>query len=379
METQQSPGRGDLVPTIGGQQAFIPLPLPAAVDLPLSIIYELDLATRAVATLSGVGETLANPHLLISPFLNREAVSSSAIEGTQASISDLFMFEAASRESPDVREVANYVLAFERGQELLERLPISVRLVNQVHETLMRGVRGGEWLPGEPRKEQVWIGAPGTPIEQARFIPARPDRILDCLADWERFVNEESQLPPLIRCAMMHYQFEAIHPYMDGNGRVGRLLIALFLMASGVLPKPLLYLSAFFQRNRSAYYGHLNAVSASNEWDGWFEFFLKGVTEQANDALLRSRRVRDLHDKYRRRLQDTRAPANALRLLDALFANPYTSAPRTSELLAITPEGARKLLERLREAGILEFHSGVSPRLYVARELLNLIEAPVAV
>jgi Fic family protein len=305
-----------------GQSAFVVEKLPRAVNLEPALVYRLDVASRAVATLAGVGETLANPHLLITPFLRREAVSSSAIEGTQASISDLFLFEASRHESGDVREVANYVRAFEHGQQLLLSLPISVRLINQIHETLMRGVRGQEMSPGRIRQEQFWIGAPGTPVQEARLIPAHPDHILDCLSDWEKFVNEESKIPPLIRCAMMHYQFEAIHPYRDGNGRVGRLLISLFLTATGVLPKPLLYLSAC--------------------------------------------------------LQERKESANALRLLDALFQNPYTSAPAAAGLLSITQEGARRLLDRLTKSGIIEYYSGSWPKLYVARQLLNEIEAPVA-
>ncbi|MPZ24270.1 MAG: Fic family protein, partial [Dehalococcoidia bacterium] len=279
--------RGRPVPTIGNQLAFLVNDLPRQTDLSARLVYLLDEASRAVAMLAGVGETLPNPHLLITPFLRREAVSSSAIEDTQASISDLFLYEAAGRDAGDAREVANYVKAFIHGEQLLEALPLSVRLINQVHATLLTGVRGEDKSPGQIRNDQVWIGRPGTPIEEARFVPAPPNYIADCLADWERFVNESPEIPPLICCAMMHYQFEAIHPYRDGNGRVGRLLIALFLKATGVLPTPLLYLSDFFERNRTTYYERLNDISSSGSWDDWFAFFLDGVVEQAGDAIAR--------------------------------------------------------------------------------------------
>lgn len=379
IELKDSPC-GGLVPTEQGQWAFVPDPLPRHVDLSSSLIYLLDEASRAVATLAGVGETLPNPHLLIRPFLRREAVLSSKIEGTQASISELFMFEAsgAQRDPRDAREVANYVHALELGLELLNELPLCIRLINRVHQRLLLGVRGEQAVPGELRTGQVWIAPLGTPIHEARFIPPPANLVPDLLADWERYVNEDLRIPPLVQCALMHYQFEAIHPYFDGNGRIGRLLIILFLCTKQVLPTPLLYLSAYFERNRDAYYDRLYDVSSTGNWQAWLEFFLEGVAQQARDAVVRSRRVRQLQQRYRDLLQERHESGNAFSLLDELFANPFMTAPRASAVLGLTPAGARRVLERLAQTGIVEYVSGAWPRLYVARELLQAIENPEA-
>ena len=371
---------GHLVPTVNSQQAYVPDPLPRQVPLSPSLVYRLDAASRAVGTLAGAGETIPNPRLLIQPFIRREAVLSSRIEGTQASISDLFLYEASGRQRSqgDVAEVVNYVHALEGGIRLLDELPISVRLVNQVHSALMRGVRGADQRPGELRSDQVWIGTSGMPIEESRYIPPPAHLVRDLLADWELFVNDSFEMPPLIRCALMHYQFEAIHPYLDGNGRIGRLLVVLFLCASGVLPTPLLYLSAYFERDREKYYNQLLQVSLTGNWEPWLVYFLDGLAEQARDSLVRTRRVRALVDRHRRLLQDRRESGNALQLLDELSAGPFMTAPVAAYLLGVTNAGARGILGRLVDAGILEEYPDSWPRLYVARELLDVIEAPTA-
>ena len=371
---------GTLVPTIGGQKAFIPHRLPNNIALDSSIIYLLDEASRAVAMLSGVGETIPNPNLLIRPFLRREAVLSSRIEGTQASISDLFLHEASGirHAKGDVFEVANYARALEHGIERLEELPICVRLINEVHTVLLRGVRGGDKRPGEFRPSQVWIGTPGTPIEEARFIPPPPQNIPDLMADLERFINEETLMPPLVRCALIHYQIETIHPYVDGNGRIGRLLIPLFLKSKQILSKPLLYLSAYFEADRQKYYDELFNTSKTGNWNSWLKYFLKGVAEQAVDALLRTRRVRELHEKYRELLQGRRESGNTLRLLDQLFMSVVITAPLAALSLDVTPAGSRRILERLEEAGVVDVIEGSRPRIYVARKLLEIIESPTA-
>ena len=371
---------GRLVPTVDGQLAFVPSPLPRRFDLSTPLVAQLDKATLTVGTLAGVGETLPNPHLLITPFLRREAVVSSRIEGTQASVSDVFIYEASDERgvAPDAREVLNYVRALEYGMHMLNELPISVRLANLVHGRLLEGVRGEEKRPGELRQIQNWIGSAGTNIGDARFVPPPPDLVPELLADWERFLNEELEMPPLVQCALMHYQFEAIHPYVDGNGRIGRLLIILFLYARRVLPKPLLYLSDYFERNRDAYMDHLYRISATGEWEPWLSFFLTGVAQQATDALERSRRIRQLQDQYRTLLQQKKESANAFRLLDSLFANPYITAPGAARALDVTHAGAQGIIDRLIAAGVLRPLTGHWPRLYVAEELLRAIEEPLA-
>ena len=372
---------GRLVPSVRGQSAFVPNPLPRHIQPSMPLMHSLDEASSAVATLAGVGETIPNPHLLIHPFMRREAVLSSRIEGTQASISDLFQYEASGSRRPrgDVEEVANYVEALDHGLNLLAELPISVRLINQVHSVLMRGVRGGEKRAGELRDGQVWIGSAGAPIEEARYVPPPADLVRDLLFDWERFVNECDTLRPLFQCAMMHYQFEAIHPYLDGNGRIGRLLVTLFLCAKKILPTPLLYLSAYFERDRNAYYDQLFRLSATGDWESWIIYFLQGVAEQAHDALLRVRRVRALHEQKRQVLLERRESANALLLLDEIFARPVMTAGEAARLLDVTPAGARRILERLEQAGIVVEGIGNKwPKLYIATDLLHVIEAPTA-
>ncbi len=378
-QLEQSPA-GYLVPTDEGQRAFVPYPLPREVQLSSPTVYLLDEASRAVATLAGVGETTPNPQLLLRPFLRREAVLSSRIEGTQALLSDVFQFEASGgeRDYRDAREVWNYVRALERGAEMLADLPLCVRLVNEVHECLMANARGEDKRPGQLRDMQVYIAPEGGRIGDARFIPPPASYVPDLLADWERYLNEDIQVPPLIRCALMHYQFEAIHPYMDGNGRLGRLLIMLFLREQRVLPDPLLYLSVYFERKRNEYYDHLLQVSVSGDWEPWLTFFLSGVVEQAQDATDRLRQIRDLQEQYRLHLQALNASGNLLRLGDELFANPYMRVSTATRLLGITPQGARGILDRLVASGIVEHIPGSRPRLYLARELLTLIEAPLA-
>ena len=355
--------------------AFVPDPLPREMPLSPPLVLQLDSATRAVATLAGVGETIPNPDLLVLPFTRREAVLSSRIEGTQASLSDVFRYEASGQRRPrgDVLEVHNYVRALNEGLLLLDTLPISVRLLNRTHQVLMHGVRGEDKRPGQFRDAQNWIGPDGAAISDARYIPPPPHAIWDGIGDLERFANEDLAIPPLVACGMLHYQFEAIHPYTDGNGRIGRLLIILYLSAKKVLPTPLLYMSAYFERDRGQYYDQLLALSSTGDWETWLAYFLHGVHEQATDALERTRRIRRLRDRYHELLTDRHESGNALRLVDELFAAPYMPAPRAARLLGVTNPGARGILDRLVEAEILVFIPDAWPRLYVADELLETI------
>ena len=345
---------GSLVPTVAGQRAFVPNPLPRELNLSSELVGLLDRASRAIARLDGVGETIQNPNLaigypMIRHMIRREAVLSSRIEGAVASLSDVFAYEAGGRQSDagDVREVVDYAVALEWGIRALEDLPISLRLVDQIHARLLDGVRGDSMRTGEFRRKQVWIGPPRSAIGQARFVPPPHERLRDLFLDWEIFANEPLDMPPLVRCALMHYQFEAIHPYEDGNGRTGRLLIMLFLIASGVLSSPLLHLSAYFERDRQLYYDELLAMSAGGDWERWLSYFSTGVLQESRDAAARIRRFRDLRDGYREVLQQRRAPGNALRLVDELFANPIITARGAANALDISMPGARGVLNRL--------------------------------
>ena len=366
---------GHLIEAEAGVLAFLPAPLPRILQFDPETVYVLDGASRAGAELSGAGETLPNPYLLIEPFLRREAVLSSRIEGTQASLPDVYVFEASGKaRTPDTREVANYVRALGEGQQRLATLPISTGLIRELHATLMDGVRGDDKRPGELRDRQVYIAAQGVSIAEARFVPPPHRMFPGLLADWEQFVHDDGPLPPLIRCALMHYQFETIHPFNAGNGRIGRLLIPLFLIERDVLSTPLLYVSAYFERERSAYYDHLYAVSASGNWRPWLHYFLRGVTEIAIDAAHRVKALRDLHEEYRRRLQAAHASANASRLVEELLVWPVISAPIVANILGVTPAGARLVIERLRAAGILSPLDHGRPQLYAAQEILDLLE-----
>lgn len=356
-----------------GVFALVPPPLPRRLPLDESLTLALDEASRAVAELAGVARSLPNPALLTAPFLRREAVLSSRIEGTQASLSDVYAFEVGGAAHADSHEVANYVRALERGRALLAELPICGRLINEMHAVLLDGVRGGDQRPGEQRDIQVWIGVEGTPIEDATYVPPPHERIPELLADWERFLHEETLLPPLVRCALMHYQFEAIHPFRDGNGRIGRLLISLFLIETGLLPLPLLYLSAYFERERERYYAHLQRVSTDGDWHGWLAFFLAGVKQEGADAIRRVDAVHALRETYRSALQQSRASGNTLQLVDHLFVQPVVTVASAAAVLGVTSAGARNILVRLVGDGVLT-EVDTYPRLYVATGILATLE-----
>lgn len=364
---------GRLEETTNGALAFVPAPLPRLLELSPERVYQLDEASRAVATLAGAGETLPNPRLLITPFMRREALLSSRIEGTRASVSDVYAAEATGRPHGDADEVVNYVRALELGIERLAELPICTRLVLELHAELLTGVRGQDKRPGELRDLQVWIGPEDSPIEAAHFVPPPPGYVADLMSEWEAFVHDEAAMPPLVRSALMHQHFETIHPFRDGNGRIGRLLIPLLLIERDVLRSPLLYLSAYFEAHRQAYYDHLSRVRETGEWDPWLDFFLSGVAEQSRDAVQRTRALRDLQDEYRQRLLAASASANALLLADELFLSPVVTYRMVAERLSITVPGARLVVRKLVEASVISPFTETSPRLFAARELLELL------
>lgn len=377
-----SSGRIILVP--GGYWAFVPKPLPPTITWTTELIAALSEADRAVGELAGLGRMLPNPHLLIRPFLRREAVLSSRIEGTRASLADVYAYEAVQMrlwenvDADDVREVINYVRALEYGLSRLEELPVSLRLIRELHAVLMKGVRGGSRAPGEFRRTQNWIGPPGCTVQEAVFVPPPVSELPAALDSFERFLHEETSLPPLIRAAMAHYQFEAIHPFLDGNGRLGRMLIVLLLCAWGVLPQPLLYVSAYFEANREVYYDCLQAVSTRGDWERWFVFFLKGIETQARDAVQRARKLQDLQKDYRERLERLRLPATALRVVDFLFERPLLNVSQVARHLGVTYQTANNHVKLLEKEGILQ-RAGQRRRnqLFVAAEVLAVIDEPL--
>lgn len=362
-----------------GYWAFVPNLLPPDLSLTWELAGEISAADRGVSELAGIGRTLPNPYLLIRPFMHREAVLSSRIEGTQASLSDLYFFEAASvPPSPqsDVREVANYVRAMEHGLQRLKDLPVSLRLLREVHEKLMEGIAGDHLTPGEFRRSQNWIGPAGCTLNDATFVPPPQEELMSSLGELEKFWHAPSPLPLLVRLAMIHYQFEAIHPFLDGNGRIGRLLLTLLLVSENVLPQPMLYLSAFFERNRDEYYRHLLAVSQDGQWAEWISFFLRGVAEQSRDAVQRSEKLLDLWNRYRKQLQTTRSSASALKLVDDLFRRPYLTVSSAASVLGVTFRAASLNVAKLVRAGILKELPGRKyGRIFRAREILEVLDA----
>ena len=340
----------------GGYWAYYPTPLPRGVDYSNELVRRLDEATGALHGLGGVGRLLPNPNLLIAPYVRLEAVLSSRIEGTQSDVADLLRYEAGDDEGmgdlrDDVQEVRNYITALDHGIERLRNgFPLSLRLLRESHERLMTGVRGSHATPGEFRRSQNWIG--GSSPSDAAFVPPPVPAMTEALDDLERFLHDRS-LPLLIHLAMAHYQFEVIHPFLDGNGRLGRLLIPLVLIERDVLPQPLLYLSVFFERNRNQYYDLLMATSRTGDLVPWIRFFLRGVTEQANDAEERAVRLVELQSAVRRELLAERAPMSAVRTAELLFSTPYISASSLAKDLDVTFPTAQSAIDLLVARGNL--------------------------
>ena len=367
---------GNLVPTISGQMAFAPGVLPPSMIWTPELVGYLSDADRAVGELNGIGLNLPNPHLLIEPFTRREAVLSSRIEGTQSQIKDLYLFDIEPQKDgpPDVQEVTNYVNALNYGLERIKELPISVRFACELHQILMKDVRGQHQAPGKLRRDQNWVGPAGCPIELATYIPPPPSKLGEILSLWEKFIHLPPTLPALIRLAMVHYQFEAVHPFCDGNGRIGRLLITIQLCSEGILHEPLLYLSAYFEHNRNAYYRHLLKVSTEGRWTDWILFFLEGVREQSKDAFERARRLLDLKEEFHKILHTSQRSALQLKLVDELFVNPFLTTTRAVKILNVTPAAAQGNINKLIKAGILREITGRKKyRIYLAEEIMRTI------
>jgi len=373
---------GKVIKTDRDYSVFIPHSLPPEIKYSTELINLLAEANRHLGNLNGVGVLLPNPNLLIVPYMRREAVLSSKIEGTQTSLSDLFYFEAARREEQkveaqktDVLEVVNYVKAMDYGLKRLKELPICLRLMREIHEILMKDVRGQHLTPGEFRRSQNWIGPAGCTLNDAAFIPPPVHEMQEALGELEKFLHNRDSIPGLIQCALIHYQFEAIHPFLDGNGRIGRLIITLFLCEREFLGYPMLYLSAFFEKNRREYYDRLISVSQRGEWEEWVNFFLQAIIVQSKDAAENSKAILGLLENYRGRVQEKRTSIYVTKLLDELFKNPYVSIPRAAIKLKTSFHTAKAAIEKLKKVNILvEITDKRRGKVYCAKELLNLLE-----
>lgn len=356
---------GDYRPQPQGYRAFIPAPLPPrpAVQLEGALQSLLSRADIALGRLAGSIETLPHPDLFVFMYVRKEAVLSSQIEGTQSSLQDVLAAEAAlfSPTRPrDVIEVLNYVRAMNYGLERLAVLPVSVRLIREIHSELLSGVRGSNLTPGELRLSQNWIGPAGCTLNEATFVPPPHTELPAALGALEHFLHAKDDLPLLIKIGLAHAQFETIHPFLDGNGRVGRLLITLLLCEKQVLPKPVLYLSHYFKLHRQSYYDHLQAIRDRGSFEEWLAFFLRGVVEVSAEATVTVQRILRLREEHRNVIADRlgRAAGNGHRILEHLYLHPIVSVNEMSDLTRTTYPAANKLVERLRDVGILSEVTG---------------------
>ncbi|MFA9518687.1 Fic family protein [Halopenitus sp. H-Gu1] len=376
---------GEIVPTTtpkGTYSAFRPDPLSPSISTE-QLITPLAEATQALGRLHGIGPRVGSREILIEPFIRKEALESSQIEGTHATLSDIYAYEAGQEALIDedrrqgTQEVVNYLHALTHGLDAITAGdPITTELLCEMHDRLLSGVRGDEANPGELRTTQNFIGS--TPyIQDARYVPPPPNEIPDLLEDLLEYANRDTDLHPLLRIGLIHYQFETIHPFLDGNGRLGRLLISLLLQRDGLLPEPYLYLSSYFNAQRSEYVDHLLAVSQRGEWEEWLLFFLRGVQSQADEAHRRANLLVDLREDYQQRYQSERSE-NILELVMRLFEDPYLDVNTASEWLDVEYSTANRLIGQLEDDGILEELTGKERnRFYRASEVFKIINKPI--
>jgi len=340
-------------------------------------------ASAALARYDGTLAAVPNAALLLSPLMTQEAVLSSRIEGTQATMGDVLEFEAGigpktvdPERSADIQEVLNYRKAMWRAVDLLEELPLCQRLIKETHKVLMQGVRGENKSPGEYRRVQNWIGPPGTPIERAQYIPASAEKLPAAMSQWERFIHEQTK-DKLVQLAILHAEFEAIHPYLDGNGRLGRMFIPLFLYQEKLIQSPMFYISAYFEARRDEYYESLREISRGNDWTGWCSFFLKAMTAQAQDNHQKAARILDLYENEKIRFVKVTHSQHAIKALDFIFTRPVFQASAFTGQAGIPKSTAIRILSILRKEGlfsVLSEKQGRKPAVLAFRELLNIAE-----
>jgi len=364
-----------------GYKAFMPNTLPP--DPPIQYDGELrnllSEADRALARLDGITTVLPNPELFVAMYVKKEALLSSQIEGTQASLEGVLKFEANLTPSEDIneiREVINYIKALDYGINKLKELPMSNRLIKEIHRILVTGTRGTHKTPGEFRKTQNWIGPIGANLNEATFVPPPPNIVPESMSDLEKFTHRKDDIPPLIKIALIHSQFETIHPFLDGNGRVGRLLITFYLYWKGILSRPLLYLSFYFKKHRNEYYDWLMKVRLDGDWERWLKFFLKGVIEVSKEAADTAREIIELKDKLITRLyENSISSMYAVKLIDLLFEMPLISATDISQRFSVSTVTASKLIDKFRNAGILTETSGKQRyRKYLFKDYVEIIK-----
>lgn len=343
-----------------GYSAFIPAPLPPnpPVQIDEEMLALLSAADRALGRLDGSIQTLPDPDLFVLMYVRKEAVLSSQIEGTQSSLNDVLEAEAAISDPNrprDVDEVLNYVDAMNYGLEALDTLPVSTRLLRQIHARLLQGVRGADKSPGELRTAQNWIGPGGVSLVEATFVPPPPHALPDALTSFERFLHTDDPIPALIHIGLAHAQFETIHPFLDGNGRVGRLLITFLLCGRGTLQKPTLYISHYLKRHRTEYYELLQRIRDEGDWESWLKFFLKGIAEVSREATETAREIVSLREEHRALIAQEfgRTAGNAAIVLEHLYAHPYISIGQVRDVLSVSYPTASKMVGQFVTHGLL--------------------------
>ncbi|MCK5026401.1 MAG: Fic family protein, partial [Nanoarchaeota archaeon] len=354
-----------------------PNKLPPEIKFDKHLALTISRADAKLGKLSGVGLLLPNPDLLIRPYLKKEALMSSRIEGTRISLSELLLSEAKGTEEniPDAFEVVNYVHAVRYGLDKIEKDPIDLELIKEMHKILMRGVRGKDKSPGKYRDVQNWIGSRNCMVQDAAFVPPSPEDVNLLMNDLVSYLNSDDGMPLLIKCALMHYQFETIHPFCDGNGRIGRALITLYLCKNKLMIKPLLYLSGFFEANKREYAALLLKANKEGSFEDWLDFFLEAVAVQAEDALQKATKIQELREEYRQKTQNQFQTSAITRLIDELFVNPYITITNAEKLLKVTYPTAKRLVEKLINLEILTLSSKQERnKIFIAHEILRIIE-----
>ncbi|MBQ6431211.1 MAG: Fic family protein [Oscillospiraceae bacterium] len=353
---------GTTVQNLSGElqyTSFYPQPLPPEPSFEIDTEMQQLLidAHKKLSLLNGLSDRIPNKDLFISMYVRKEALVSSQIEGTQCTLEDVLDPEIDENANADVSDVVNYVRAINFAIQRLKELPLCNRLIRETHEVLMRSVRGSDKTPGEFRVSQNWIGPPGSTLKNARYIPPNPQDMAECMADFERFMNDADAMDPLIKAALLHYQFETIHPFLDGNGRVGRLLITLFLMGANVLSSPVLYLSCYLKLNRIEYYDRMSEIRKSGNYEQWVKFFLRGIAETAEDATETIDRLNALHQKNEAKLADvpTRSRQRILDLFAYIERNPIIETVKTAAALGFSRNGTANYITILRDKGILQY------------------------
>ena len=370
---------GSYIKQQSGYSAFMPAPLPPQPALDMGRLSELlSKADRALGRLDGSIHTLPHPDLFVAMYVRKEAVLSSQIEGTQSSLQDVLAAEAklySDKMPSDVDEVFHCVAAMNYGLGRLNSLPVSIRLIREIHKRLLKGARGANLTPGELRTSQNWIGPGGCGLNEASFIPPPPHELRSLLGHLETFIHAESEYPLLVKIGLVHAQFETIHPFLDGNGRVGRLLITFLLCEKGVLLKPVLYLSHYFRKYRQTYYERLQAVRDEGDWEGWLTFFLQGVLSVSKQATETTRKVLALREKHREAITQHlgRSAANGYRVLEHLYEHPILSVSEVKDLLVSSYPAASNIVSKLTEQGILEEVTGLKRnRRFIYRDYTDL-------